>query len=631
MTLIPRERIWVGEDGSFDDASNWDPMQVPTGGDTAVFHNSDISPIEVTFPSEQVSDRVLVTEIVAFLNSTYTLGEGSEVEPALAISPTSASEGWLILDGNRLNCGYASVAKGLESKGETFVIRGGLLNCSRRLTVGESGMGNLIVSDLGQGRVLANELGVAQNAGATGEVTVFDDAMSATSELVAGTTSVGVFGTGTLIVEDAQIETSETAIGEFFGSVGTVELKGEAEESEWTFGGDVYVGKEGTGFLTVSSGTLQSLVDDDLILGGEEGAAGFVSIQGIDSMLSTFGDIFVGYLGDGELSVLEGAQLTTIGSILIDGNDADIGSGTATVEGVVDTGTEFIRSRIEAESLIVGEFAVGRLEVSEGARVDAGNARFGTNTDGLAKIDIGRDGVLSVTGDLYLGQQDPIPGEFAGQALVTLNSGSGIENWAYLVADRIFVSESGNLIQGSGVVQTANGFIDGGAYISTGIRVEDLSKQTTVPRPLTFEGNLTKIGGTIAIGVFDLGANKHGIIEVTGTADIQSATIHFVFQDGFLPKTDDQIPFFMAQGALTVGTLAFTYEGAAPGFQFDVMEEGGMLVFKAMNDAQPEGTEPTPRPTAINPKTDINGDKIIDANDLLEVMRNWYHVVPENN
>ncbi|MCA9440811.1 MAG: hypothetical protein KC964_08410, partial [Candidatus Omnitrophica bacterium] len=198
---------------------------------------------------------------------------------------------------------------------------------------------------------------------------------------------------------------------------------------------------------------------------------GFVSIQGIDSMLSTFGDIFVGYLGDGELSVLEGAQLTTIGSILIDGNDADIGSGTATVEGVVDTGTEFIRSRIVTESLIVGEFAVGRLEVSEGARVDAGNARFGTNTDGLAKIDIGRDGVLSVTGDLYLGQQDPIPGEFAGQALVTLNSGSGIENWAYLVADRIFVSESGNLIQGSGVVQTANGFIDGGAYISTGIRV----------------------------------------------------------------------------------------------------------------------------------------------------------------
>jgi len=85
----------------------------------------------------------------------------------------------------------------------------------------------------------------------------------------------------------------------------------------------------------------------------------------------------------------------------------------------------------------------------------------------------------------------------------------------------------------------------------------------------------------------------------------------------------------MAQGALTVGSLAFTYEGAAAGFQFDVMEENRMLMFKALNDAQPEGEEPTPRPTAINPNTDINGDKIIDANDLLEVMRNRYHMVPD--
>ena len=35
-------------------------------------------------------------------------------------------------------------------------------------------------------------------------------------------------------------------------------------------------------------------------------------------------------------------------------------------------------------------------------------------------------------------------------------------------------------------------------------------------------------------------------------------------------------------------------------------------------------------PTALNPDADVNGDNLIDVNDLLDVMRNWYHVVPDN-
>jgi len=66
----------------------------------------------------------------------------------------------------------------------------------------------------------------------------------------------------------------------------------------------------------------------------------------------------------------------------------------------------------------------------------------------------------------------------------------------------------------------------------------------------------------------------------------------------------------MAQGGLTVGTLIFTYEGAADGFLFDVMEENGMLKFRALNDAQP---------LPINPmgNADLNGDNKIGVHDLL--------------
>ena len=47
------------------------------------------------------------------------------------------------------------------------------------------------------------------------------------------------------------------------------------------------------------------------------------------------------------------------------------------------------------------------------------------------------------------------------------------------------------------------------------------------------------------------------------------------------------------------------------------------------NGGQPTGGgEPTPVPTALNPNADVNGDNIVNASDLLEVMNNWHRVVP---
>ena len=51
---------------------------------------------------------------------------------------------------------------------------------------------------------------------------------------------------------------------------------------------------------------------------------------------------------------------------------------------------------------------------------------------------------------------------------------------------------------------------------------------------------------------------------------------------------------------------------------------------EAINAIEEKGfVEPTPIPTALNPNADVNGDNIIDTRDVLEIMQNWYHIVPK--
>ena len=424
-------------------------------------------------------------------------------------------------------------------------------------------------------------------------------------------TSIGYFGEGTLNVMDAQIVTGQTSIGRFFGSSGVVEIKGDEGKSVWTYSGEFRVGDRGAGILTITSGSLQSQVDDDLYVGCGEDSTGLLIVDGIDSFLGTFGRVDVGTIGGGGRMFVMGGATVEVGSFFeIGAFDQNMGSGEATVQGEVENATGFQHSRVQTETLAVGRRAAGSLTVKDGGRVNGTIAVFGDETEGVAEVRIGPNGIISMTEDIVIGQEEPPAGQFAaGQAIVTLEWKSFL-NFAFLIGDQIFLGPGGSQIQGTGIVRAHSGFFNNGGIVSTGITILDFSKQATIPRPLTFESDFTMTGGTLEIGVFGLGANQAGVIEVTGEADIQSATIHFVFQNGFLPKTNDQIPFLMTEGGLTVGTLNFTYEGAAPGFLFGVTEENGMLMFEAMNDAQPLPNNPMEN-------SDLNGDDKIDVHDLL--------------
>ncbi|MCA9416010.1 MAG: hypothetical protein KC917_07060, partial [Candidatus Omnitrophica bacterium] len=576
--------VWTGGDGNYNEASNWDLEQVPTAGDTARFHESDISPVDVTFGEEELSSRVIVSDDVRFLSGTYSLGEGTETEPALVVSPTSESSSSLTLVNHQLNAGYAVIAQDTGSDGTLNVINGGSLNCSKRLTVGESGGGVLNIGFLSVGTVMTDEFLIAENAQSFATVEVEDDANTPGSEIVAATTSIGYFGQGTLTITDAQIETGQTSVGRFFGSSGLVKLNGTDGDAEWTCGAELRIGDEATGEVRVSSGTLQSLVGDPVYIGYVEGSTGCLILEGEDSRLDTFGRVDVGFQGDGTLIVDGGAQASIDGTLHIGGVAENEGRGRVDIK---DGIPNQLQSRIQAGLLEVGVSGRGILNLLDTASLGADAARFGTEAGGDAIVQIRRSSIIDISGNVTIGQNEPAEFETRGKANIILDEVD--DEFAILEGNQITLHE-GSAIIGNGIVCAEGGFTNEGGTLTPSVDVDEiLSKQGATSNTLTIQGNYTMTSGVLEIAASGLGLGEHGIIEVTGTADIQSASIHFVFQDGFLPKTDDEIPFFMGEGDLTVETLAFTYEGAAPGFQFDVMVENGMLKFKTLNDTQPTG------------------------------------------
>ena len=88
--------------------------------------------------------------------------------------------------------------------------------------------------------------------------------------------------------------------------------------SNWRVSGDLIVGDAGYGSLNIQPArpSLPAALD----LGAQSAVPGIVTVSGDNSTLATTGSLAVGCAGAGELSILNGAQVTI-------GGDLDIGLG----------------------------------------------------------------------------------------------------------------------------------------------------------------------------------------------------------------------------------------------------------------------------------------------------------------
>ncbi|WP_429597061.1 autotransporter domain-containing protein [Variovorax sp. PvP013] len=323
---------------------------------------------------------------------------------------------------------------------------GSKLDIVSNVTVGQSGTGTLTVSDGGQASV-NTYVEMGQEAGSIGTLTVG----GAGSKLsVGGTIGIGEAGTATVVVQGGGTLESETLVAGYLATgVGTLTVTGASPAAGVTASAvkvrsDTYVGFYGKGQAIVSDGG--ALTTGSLSVGTYSyfdnatnktvSGDGSVTVDGAGSKLSVSGQLTVGELGVGTLSVSNGAkadaQSTSIGQgtgstgtvkvagagsqlTLDDLTVADAGTGTVEVAGggALNVKSTAVSTVIGAQTgaqgsvrvtgagstlgvasaVTVGESGVGTLSVADGARgTIGGNATLGTNAKG--------DGTVKVTGAL---------------------------------------------------------------------------------------------------------------------------------------------------------------------------------------------------------------------------------------
>jgi outer membrane autotransporter protein len=191
----------------------------------------------------------------------------------------------------------------------------------------------------------------AIGAVATGLVTVSGhDAFGHASTLTTSATLYvgnGIFGsgTGTLQVSDGGVVRSgDGTIGDNVGGNGQATITGAG--STWGVTGNLWVGNQGVGDLQVLDGGMVSVGTGtaDIYIGAVVGSSGTVTVSSstaATSTLSVTGELRVGYVGSGVMTIGKGGLVSVGGNVRL----ADFGTGTlhlngdATGRGVLEAGS----------------------------------------------------------------------------------------------------------------------------------------------------------------------------------------------------------------------------------------------------------------------------------------------------
>lgn len=183
---------------------------------------------------------------------------------------------------------------------------------------------------------------------------------------VRGSFSIGRFGTGELEIGDAgKVATANnTTLGERSGSFGRIVVADG--DSHMDVGDSVVVGDAGTGVLDISSGGRFSAVAS-IVIGDDAGAAGSVRISGENSKLEvTGGNLRVGVGGEGQLDVVDGAQVSVFSALRF--GEVAGATGNATIRGE--------NTRVSANRIDIGQSGDANVEVSGGAEMNASSSLF---------------------------------------------------------------------------------------------------------------------------------------------------------------------------------------------------------------------------------------------------------------
>lgn len=584
--------------GSFQEASNWDPQQVPETGDTAIFNLAGTYTVSLDSNATNNSLRGSGTGVnVTFelSGNTYTIdrvqtgglaGENASFTFSGVDFPALAPLGWYSPQGPEAGGGLVRV-------NHTMVVSAGtrqsFVEQARASVATLDVEGSFDIRDQGT-LVQATNLNVGREE--EGIVNVFNGSQLETMQATLGVEPGGVFTSG---------------------GNGSVFVSGAG--SMW-HSRDATVGKEGTGTVLLSLGgrmTADAIVD----IGDEENSTGLITIEDVGSRL-TAGSIHVGIGGTGTLMVQDGslviAQFMGIGGgSLTDGSAAGVGhvilggsqsqTGASLQVDVLDVGNNIgssegtltiedggfvdqigFEARVNNHGKIlfnggIGSFTElrissgGELRITGTARADmtrleirmGGSARVG-GSGSLVIEDLlspGDRGTLQVDGTLQI---DP-----GGRVAVGDTTG---------VPDKLRIGQGGVLSGTGTIIATEIVTAGDGSNQFTGAQISPGNSAGT----LTLQGNFVhELGSVLKMEIAGTAADQFDVLHVTGNCAL-AGKMEVELLGNFLPAAGQSFNLLAVDGTTSGSFSEITFPSLKPGFQFSTEVAGGVFKLTALNN-----------------------------------------------
>jgi T5SS/PEP-CTERM-associated repeat protein/autotransporter-associated beta strand protein len=257
-----------------------------------------------------------------------------------------------------------------------------LLNAQTAITLGLDGMGRLEIRE--GGSFTSNQGIVGDGADSSGTVVVDGPGSNWSTRIPLGM-FVGLNGHGDFTVSNAgSVNTETTYLGYNPGSSGRLTITGDG--SAWLDDGDMYVGGGlwSSGTLDVNEGGFLR-VSNTLYVGF--GGEGTVSVSGEDTRVEVGGDLAVGVGQSGAVAISSGAAVES------EGGTIGVSAGVQGVVNVADAGSSWIMPR--TGSLTIGLLGNGMLTVTNGARLETGDLHIASFDDAVGTLVVSEGGHVS--------------------------------------------------------------------------------------------------------------------------------------------------------------------------------------------------------------------------------------------
>ncbi|HEV8605640.1 MAG TPA: hypothetical protein VGQ99_09755 [Tepidisphaeraceae bacterium] len=330
------------------------------------------------------------------------------------VARAAGSAGTVIIDGlnSRLDIGGQLFA-GLIGNAHVNVTNGGTLTNATAYMASNPGSNSEIhIEGSGATWNITGILNVGGPGGTGGNAVLYAGAPGLDG-FVHVTDSIEVWPTGHIVMERADVVTPRL---EILGSVHQGFLAPLHISSAGTpdfFGYGTYVGMAGgTGTIAIASGGgLYS--SNEVVIANTPGSVGNVSVDSASHWTFDGFDMYIGYGGNGTVSLAGGSVADTFGS----GFNTTLGTN-AGAQGILTVsggGTEF-----DAQSQMdVGQHGAGFLTIQSGGRVASSIAHVGRFPDGKGTVQVIGTGANWTLSSLIIGGDDAAPG---GPALVDIES-----------------------------------------------------------------------------------------------------------------------------------------------------------------------------------------------------------------